>query len=385
MNKVAKHSVGPTYLDCCATTPIDPRVASDVIHFMTEEFGNAGSRTHEYGARAKKAVEQARDSIAKVVSAKRDEIVFTSGATESNNLAILGMAQHGIAIGKRHIVSTQIEHNSVLEPLQELKSRGFEVTLVAPTEGGWLSPESIRAAVRPDTLLVSIMQANNETGVLQPIEQIARALSDHPAFFHVDAAQSFGKEPADLSSQRLDLISISGHKIFAPKGVGALVARRRGFGRVPLSPITFGGGQERGLRPGTLPVHLIVGLGRAADLALSSSSARTKACQTFRSSLTSGLAPLRPIMNGDQSMCLANVVNLSFPGLDSEAVIVALKDVIACSNGSACTSESYKLSHVLASMALPEDRIRSAVRLSWCHMTPPVDWGNVVRILRQLS
>jgi len=374
----------PVYLDCNATSPIEPRVQAAVIKFMSEEFGNAGSRTHEFGTRAKQAVQRARAQVAAVVNAEPEEVIFTSGATESDNLAILGLAPFGLTSGRRHIVSTAIEHKAVLEPLGVLQQRGFDVTLVLPNSAGWVEPEAVKAALRPDTLLVSVMQANNETGVIQPIPELCGILAGHPAFFHVDAAQGFGKDIEALQNSRIDLISVSGHKLYAPKGIGALITRRRGFDRLPLTPLCFGGGQERGLRPGTLPVPLIVGLGFAAELAMSERSRRQIACAAYRSAVVAGVAPLDPEFNGDQERILPQVLNVSFPGLDSEAVMLALKEIVAVSNGSACTSQRYGPSHVLLAMQLDEVRVRGAIRISWCHMTPDVDWGEVVRTIKAL-
>ena len=374
----------PVYLDCNATTPLDPRVKDIVLKYLTVEFGNAGSRTHEFGTNAKQAVQKARDQVAHVVKAKRDEVIFTSGATESNNLSILGLARHGEEQGCKHIVSTMIEHKAVLEPLEELARRGFEVTLLPPTNAGWVDPVAVRKALRRDTLLVSIMHANNETGVIQPISEITELLTDHSAFLHVDAAQGFGKDVEALQDQRIDLISVSGHKIFGPKGIGALIARRRGFSRPPLTPLLFGGGQERGLRPGTLPVPLIVGLGLAAELALQEASQRSDACISYRKRALEALAPLEPSFHGDLERTLPHTLNLSFPGLDSEALMLALKDVIAVSNGSACTSQSYEPSHVLKTMGLADSDIQGAVRLSWCYMTEDPDWREVTQIIQQL-
>ena len=372
------------YLDCNATTPIEPEVQEEVLRYLAVEFGNSGSRTHDYGARAKKAVERARDQVAAVVRAKHEEVIFTSGATESNNLAILGLAPHGEASQRRHIVSSLIEHKAVLEPLEALGKRGFEVTLIRPNKGGWVEPLAIREAVREDTLLVSLMQANNETGVVQPICEVAEILREHPAYLHVDAAQGFGKELAALQNERIDFLSISGHKIYGPKGVGALIARRRGFKRPPLSPLFFGGGQERGLRPGTLPVPLVVGLGTAADLAMKHNDDRRASCLKFRRTTMEMLQPLGPEINGDPERMLPHVLNLSFPGVDSEALMVALKGTIAISNGSACTSQSYEPSHVLRAMALPDQRIKGALRLSWCHMTETPNWNAVVQTIKGL-
>lgn len=371
------------YLDNNATTPLEPEVLDIVLHYLNEEYGNAGSRTHDYGARAKQAVEQARGRVAELVDAGRDEVVFTSGATESNNLSLLGLRTAALKSGRKHIVSTAIEHKAVLEPLEWLEKQGFEVTRIAPAKDGRISASHVIEAIRPDTLLVSVMHANNETGVIQPIEDIATALPEE-VIFHVDAAQTYGKLIEPLRNKRLDLISISGHKIFGPKGVGALIQRRRNFKRPPLEPIMFGGGQEKGLRPGTLPVHLIAGLGLASEIAVRDNLKRHKACLRFRESLKASIARMGGVMNGSDEHCLTHVLNVSLPGIDSEAALVALKGVIAISNGSACTSTSYSASHVLVAMGLEQDRIETALRLSWSHLTQSVNWTEVETRIAQL-
>ena len=356
----------------------------EVLRYMSIEFGNAGSRTHDFGLRAKKAVQRAREQVAEVVRAKPEEVIFTSGATESNNLAILGLAQFGERTARRHILTTEIEHKAVLEPIGEMARRGFEVTYVKPSSGGWVDPEEVRRRVRSDTLLVSVMQVNNETGVAQPIEEIAALLTEHPAFFHVDSAQGFGKEILPLRNVRVDLISVSAHKIFGPKGIGALISRRRGYERSPLTPLLFGGGQERGLRAGTLPVALIVGLGLASELALREAEVRRERCQRYRERVLGALLPLNPVVNGDPDRALPHVLNLSFRGLDSEAVMVALKGLVAISNGSACTSQTYEPSHVLAAMGAEKEIVRGAVRLSWSHCTEGPDWVEVAKVIKGL-
>ena len=361
-------------MDCNATTPLEPDVRDAIAHWMAEEIGNAGSRTHTYGMRAKRAVQQAREQVAAIVRASPDEIVFTSGATESNNLAILGLATWGEQDNRRHIVSTTIEHKAVLEPLEALEKRGFSVTLAKSQATGAVKVEDIAAAVRPDTLLVSVMHVNNETGVRQPIAGIAEALADHDAYFHIDAAQGFGKELDALRNPRIDLISVSAHKVYGPLGIGALVVRRRGFKRPPLTPLTYGGGQERGLRPGTLPVPLIVGFGLAAEIASRDNKARRQRCCEIRQRALSALEPLGAKFHGDPGQTLPHVLNFSIEGIDAEALTVALKDLAAVSNGSACTSHSYEPSHVLQAMGLKESAIAGALRLSWCHLTPDVDW-----------
>jgi len=354
-----------------------------MIRYLAEEYGNAGSRTHEFGVRAKQAVERAREQVGAVIAARRDDVIFTSGATESNNLVLLGMARSAESATRRHIVSTSIEHKAVFEPLEQLVKQGFEVTLVQPNEFGRVDVQAVLDAVRSDTLLVSVMHANNETGVVQPIEAIADGLPD-TVWLHVDAAQTFGKLITPLQNPRIDLISISAHKIFGPKGIGALISRRRLGQRAPLSPLMFGGGQERGIRPGTQAVHLIAGFGAAAELALRDHVERERACLRVRDAVLTAMAQLGGQLNGDQDHCLPHVLNVSLPGLNSEAAMVALKGILALSNGSACTSTSYQPSHVLVAMGLDQERIDSALRLSWCHLTPAVDWSRVYEVLRRM-
>jgi cysteine desulfurase len=375
----------PSYLDCNATTPVEPSVVNEIVQWTAEEFGNAGSRTHQYGQAAKNRVKSAREDVAAVVDAQVDEVVFTSGATESNNLAILGLAAYGEQTRRKHIVATQIEHKAVLEPLEVLSKRGFDVTLVRPTPGGWIDPEEIRAAVRTDTLLVSTMAVNNETGVVQPITEIAGALEGSEVYFHVDAAQAFGKTIDLMRSKRIDLMSISAHKIYGPKGIGALIARRRRFTRPPLEPLQYGGGQERGLRPGTLPVALIAGFGLAASLALRNHADRSAICAAIRRDALAALLPLGIVLNGDSNRTIEHTLNFSVPGVDSEAAIVALKELAALSNGSACTSQSYEPSHVLVAAGLPSDQIEGALRMSWSHLTGTYDWAGIAAALAALA
>ena len=375
----------PAYLDCNATAPIDPAARAAIIDSLTDGIGNAGSRTHEYGVRAKKMVQSAREQVAAVVGVTPDEVLFTSGATESNNIAILGLAAHGQATDRRHIVSTAIEHKAVLEPLESLETRGFEVSLVRPGETGAVTAEAILDALSPNTLLVSVMHANNETGAIQPLSDIAAVLEGHDAYFHVDAAQGYGKDLAGLRNHRIDLISVSSHKLYGPLGVGALITRRRGFKRPPLTPLTYGGGQERGLRPGTLPVPLIIGFGVAAERAVVDNEQRRERCKEIRRQALAAIEALNPRFHADHNLTLPHVLNFSVPGVDSEAIMVAIKDIAAVSNGSACTSQNYSPSHVLQAMQLPEEAVAGAVRLSWCHMTPDVDWTAITDRISSLA
>ena len=376
------HIGQPVYLDCNATTPLEPAVGALIRRYFEEEYGNEGSRTHGYGARAKEAVEKAREQIAELLAAKPDEVIFTSGATESNNLAILGLANWGRRHGKTHIVSTHLEHKAVLEPIDVLAKDGFEVDLVAPDKNGRVDATKIISLLRPTTLLISLMHANNETGVIQPIDEVAKALAHHPAYYHVDAAQTFGKLIEPLQNHRIDLLSASGHKIYGPKGVGVLLVRHRGKQKVPLAPLVHGGGQEHGLRPGTLPVPLIAGLGLAAEIGAKDHEAREAKCRGFRERFLRAIEPLHPKIHGEEGQVLPHTVNLSFPGISAEEGMVKIRDLVAVSNGSACTSSSYQASHVLKAMRLAKDEIIGAMRFSWCHLTPDPDWAAVVAKLR---
>jgi cysteine desulfurase len=353
------------YLDYNATAPVHPEVLEEMVRVYREEFGNAGSRTHAYGQRADQLVAQARGQIADLLAIDKHELIFTSGATESNNLAILGLAAWGAEQGRRHIVSTTIEHKAILEPLAHLAKQGFEIELVPVGLSGRVEADELLRHVRPDTLLVTMLHANNETGIIQPAEEIGAALADTPTYFHLDAAQTFGKEVEPLQRIRYDLLSISAHKIGGPQGIGGLVLRNCRQGRPPIRPIMFGGGQERGLRPGTLPVPLIVGFGTAAGLTARHHTAWSEQLRRTKASVLDQLQQIQHTLNGDQDHCLANCINVSFTGVDSEALMLLLKDEIALSNGAACTSADYASSHVLKAMGIPEEDNESAVRFSW--------------------
>jgi cysteine desulfurase len=375
---------GPIYLDCAATTRVEPLVAQVAMSAMVDEYGNAGSRTHQFGSRAKELVEQARAKIAQSAGCDPEEVIFTSGATEADNIALLGFQDYGLKHGKCHIVSTAIEHKAVLEPLAQLEARGFEVTLVAPDVSGRVSPSDISNAIRDDTLLVSVMQVNNETGIIQPIAAIADELASSEVFFHVDAAQGFTKDLSLVGLERVDLMSLSGHKIGAPKGIGVLVARSRGMERLPITSLTFGGGQERGIRPGTLPVHLAAAFGAAAELGRTHFEQWNSANLDFRQGLIEALEQLNPTYLGDQSASIPNIISFAIRGIDSEAFMLVTKDLIAISNGSACTSHRYEPSHVLVAMGIDIDLRQSAVRISWSHDSETPDWNQVVSRLTAL-
>ena len=376
----------PVYFDSAATTQVDSRVAALVMEYMTAEFGNAGSRTHTYGSNARSASEIARDQVARVVGADIDDVIFTSGATEADNLAILGIADYGVRTNRRHIVTNASEHKAVLEPIEHLSSLGFDVTYLKPGLSGRIDLDELRGSLREETCLVSIMHVNNETGVSQPLGEICDVLKDHLAYFHVDAAQGFGKDIVSLKNLRIDMISVSGHKLYAPKGVGALITRKRnGRLRPPLVPLMFGGGQERKLRPGTLPVALVVGLGLACELAVKENSTRWDSGKKIEAAVNRFVTSANGVINGEREYSTPFILNASFPGLDSEAFIVATKDLFAISNGSACTSSSYDQSHVLKAMGISGDRLDGAIRFSWSHQTEIPPFAEVLRVIQSVS
>lgn len=354
---------GPIYLDYAATTPVSERVAEVVKHYMTVEFGNAGSRTHEWGLRAKKAVAEAREYLASTMNASPEELIFTSGATESNNLAILGLAEHGRETGRMHLVTSATEHKAVLEPMEHLAKQGFEVDFLRPDTSGRFTVDEIMSHVRDDTLLVSLMHVNNETGVMQPTAELAEALVETKTYFHVDAAQGFAKYPEALLSP-VDLISISGHKIGAPKGVGGLILRRRGWSPSPLRPITFGGGQERGIRPGTLPVALIASMAEAARERMQGLAPWRARVEAMKNAVLEDLHLLKPVVNGGPDHLAPHICNVWLPSLDAESAVLQMKGRWGISTGSACTSASYRPSHVIAAMGLGE-RAENSIRLSF--------------------
>ncbi len=373
----------PIYLDYNATTPLDPRVFEAMKEWFLGPPANSGSRTHLYGQRAKDAVEHARVQVAEVVAAKPEEIIFTSGATESNNLAILGLAAHGEETGKKHVISTMIEHKAVLEPLQYLAKNGFEIELTPVCRGGYVDPDDIIRRVRDDTLLVSVMHANNETGVIQPVKEIGVALQHKSALFHIDAAQTFGKEDG-LSDIAFDLLSASSHKIYGPQGIGALVVKRRGIRMIPIKCLAYGGGQERGIRPGTVPVALAVGFGLASHLAKTEYHSRLERTRVIREAFLNDLSKVEYFTNGETSRCQSHVFNLRFPGVDSEALMMVLREVIVFSNGSACTSELYSPSHVLTAMGLNEEEAAESIRLSWGHCTEAIPAEIIASTIKKL-
>lgn len=375
----------PVYLDYNASAPLDERVLSVMVEIYRSHYGNADSRTHIFGTQAKEIVTASRKTIADILDIDSTDLLFTSGSTESNNIAILGLLQKALSTGRNHFITTAIEHKSVLEAMHHLEKCGCTVDYVSPDESGRIRPEQILERVNELTLLVSVMHVNSETGIIQPIEEIGEALADTPVYFHVDATQGFGKLNSILRKTKYDMLSFTSHKVSGPQGIGALVLKRdRRYQRPPVQPLMYGGPQERGFRPGTTPVALVAGFAKAAELAESECSANMEAYHIIRSRLMDAISSLDYTLNGDQAHCLPSTVNVSFTGIDAESLFVALKDQYAVSNGSACNSGSHAPSYVLSAMGLSENRINEAVRISWGAETP-VDFSGLAEFIQSVQ
>jgi cysteine desulfurase len=368
------------YLDHNATTPVDPRVFEAMRPFFLEEYGNAAS-PHAAGQRAAGAVERARAAVAAVIGAEPREIVWTSGATESDNLAILGVARAPAYAKKRHVVTVVTEHRAVLDPCAALEAQGYELTRLPVDGGGRIDLDRLASALRPDTLLVSVMHANNEIGLLHPLAEIGRLCKAQGVLFHTDATQSFGKEEIDVRRDGLDLLSASAHKLHGPKGVGLLYVRHRSP-HVRCQPLLAGGGHERGLRSGTLNVPGIVGFGAAAELCRRERPAEQARIATLRDRLERALVETAgALVNGASALRLANTTNLSFPGIDARSLLSRLPDV-ALSTSSACTSATVQPSHVLAALGLPRERIDGSLRFSLGRFTTAEEIDRAVERVR---
>ena len=369
----------PIYLDYSATTPIDPRVAEKMIPYLTEHFGNPASRSHAFGWTAEKAVENARAEVAKLVNADPREIVWTSGATESNNLAIKGAANFYSGKGK-HIITVQTEHKAVIDPVRELERQGFEATFLAPEPNGLVDIEKFKAAIRPDTVLASVMLVNNEIGVIQDIETIGNICREHGIIFHVDAAQATGKVAIDLEKLPVDLMSFSAHKTYGPKGIGALYVRRKP--RIRLEAQIHGGGQERGFRSGTLATHQIVGMGEAFRLAREEMELENARVRRLRDILLTGLQDIEEVyVNGDLKQRVPHNLNISFNFVEGESLIMAVKD-IAVSSGSACTSASLEPSYVLRALGRSDELAHSSIRFSIGRFTTEEDIDYTIQLMK---
>lgn len=351
----------PIYMDYSATTPIDPRVADKMIPYLREQFGNPASRSHMYGWTAEKAVEEARAQVAALVNADPREIIWTSGATESNNLAIKGAAQFYKTKGK-HIITVKTEHKAVLDTVRELERQGFEATYLQPQDNGLITIDQLKEAIRPDTILVSVMLVNNEIGVIQPIDEIGELCRSKGIVFHCDAAQATGKVDIDLQKSKVDLMTFTAHKTYGPKGIGALYVRRKP--RIRIEAQMHGGGHERGLRSGTLPTHQIVGMGEAFRIAKEEMVTETVRIKALRDRLAKGLQEMEEVyINGDMEHRVPHNLNVSFNYVEGESLIMAIKD-IAVSSGSACTSASLEPSYVLRALGRSDELAHSSIRFT---------------------
>jgi len=370
----------PIYMDYSATTPIDPRVADKMIPYLREQFGNPASRSHAYGWSAEKAVEEARGHVAALIGADPREIVWTSGTTESNNLALKGAAQFYKTRGK-HIITVKTEHKAVLDTVRELERQGFEATYLQPQDNGLISVEQLAAAVRPDTILVSVMWVNNEIGVIQPIAEIGEFCRSKNIIFHCDAAQATGKVEIDMETVKVDLLSLTAHKTYGPKGIGALYVRRKP--RVRIEAQMHGGGHERGMRSGTLATHQIVGMGEAFRIAKEEMVEENRRIKALRDRLTQGLEEIEEVyVNGDMAHRVPHNLNVSFNYVEGESLIMAIKD-IAVSSGSACTSASLEPSYVLRALGRNDELAHSSIRFTIGRFTTEQEIDFTIELMKK--
>ncbi len=370
----------PIYMDYSATTPVDPRVADKMIPYLREQFGNPASRSHMYGWSAEKAVEEAREEVAKLVNADPREIIWTSGATEGNNLAIKGAAHFYQTKGK-HIITVKTEHKAVLDTVRELERQGFEATYLQPGDDGLITVEQLADAIRPDTILVSVMWVNNEIGVIQPIDEIGELCRSKGIIFHSDAAQATGKTPIDLEKTKVDLVTFTAHKTYGPKGIGAMYVRRKP--RVRIEAQMHGGGHERGLRSGTLATHQIVGMGEAFRIAREEMATEIPRIRALRDRLAAGLGKIEEVyVNGDMAHRVPHNLNISFNYVEGESLIMAIKD-IAVSSGSACTSASLEPSYVLRALGRSDELAHSSIRFTFGRFTTEADVDFAIDLLTQ--
>lgn len=372
----------PIYLDYAATTPVDPRVAEKMMQYLTLDgvFGNPASRSHRFGWQAEEAVEIARSHIADLVNADPREIVFTSGATESDNLAIKGVAQFYSKKGK-HLITVKTEHKAVLDPMRQLEREGFEVTYLDVEPNGLLDLNKLEQAIRPDTIFISVMFVNNEIGVIQDVRAIGEMCRSKGIIFHVDAAQAAGKVEIDLQSLKVDLMSFSAHKIYGPKGIGALYVRRKP--RIRIEAQMHGGGHERGMRSGTLPTHQIVGMGEAFRIAKEEMVAERERIAVLRDRLLNGVKDIEQVfLNGDSEQRIPGITNISFNYVEGESLMMALKD-IAVSSGSACTSASLEPSYVLRALGMSDELAHSSIRFSIGRFTTEEQIDYTVNVVHQ--
>lgn len=355
------------YLDYNASAPIDNRVVDFMMDIYRNNIGNADSRTHSFGDNARGIVENGRKQVAALLGIPSEDVFFTSGATESNNIVIQGLREYAEKTGKKHIITSAIEHKAVLETARYMQKDGFKVDFVKPNRSGVVNAKDIISLVNDETLLVSIMHVNNETGIIQPVIEIGNELKKRDVFFHVDATQSCGKLVEDIQKLNYDMLSFSSHKLYGPQGIGALVLRRKNYTLSPVKPIMFGGQQEHGISPGTVPVALVAGFGKACELALAEYKKDEEENKKIKALLIDLLdsSGLEYMINGDFEHSISSTLNIQIKGVSSEALMISTKDYCSISNGSACTSNSYLPSYVLVAMGMTEEEIDQSIRISW--------------------
>lgn len=372
------------YLDYNASAPLRKEVLDVMVDAYTHVIGNADSRTHSFGTTAQKFVQEKRQQIASVLNVDPTDLIFTSGSTESNNMAILGIAKWAKENGKTHIITTSMEHKAILEPLRHLEQQGFTVDYVNPGSDGRVAVEDIVSRIQDKTALVSVMYVNSETGIIQPVQELGKILESKGVYFHIDATQALGKLNNEIRHTKYDMMSMTAHKIGGPQGIGAFILKRgKDFKRSPIEPLMYGGPQERGYRPGTTPVALIAGFAEAVRLSEIEHDTMMAKCAAIKENFLQAIQGMDYQINGDPKYCLPTTINISFTGLDAEAAFLCLGDDFAFSNGSACNSAGHKLSYVLESMGLDQKRRSEAIRLSW-DGSVDVDFSKFVEIIRQI-
>lgn len=379
------------YLDNNSSSPIDERVLAVMVDAYLNSYGNADSRTHNHGEKARTVVENARKQVASLLGINSTEVFFTSGATESNNIAIQGLEEYAIETNKKHIITSAIEHKSVLETVKMMQKKGFEIDIVSPDLTGRINVQEILDKIRNDTLLVSVMHVNNETGIIQPVEELGGELQKRNILFHVDATQSCGKLVDELRNLKYDMLSFSAHKLKGPQGVGVLVLKKKRYKLPPIKNIMYGGQQEHGIRPGTIPVALVAGCGEACEIVENEYKENTKKLKTMKAVLEELLndSGVDFHYNGNPDYCVDSSANICFKGVMSEALMLSSKQYCSVSNGSACTSKSYSPSYVLEAMGIPVEDIDSSVRISWGPEISEIEFreniGKMIEIAKSLA
>lgn len=375
------------YLDNNSSSPIDERVLAVMADTYLNSYGNADSRTHNHGEQARQIVENARKQVASLLRIDSSEVFFTSGSTESNNIAIQGLEEYALETNKKHIITSAIEHKSVLETVKMMKKKGFEVDIVKPDISGQINVQEILNKVGDNTLLVSIMHVNNETGIIQPVDRLGEELEKRNILFHVDATQSCGKLVDEIRNLKYNMLSFSAHKLKGPQGVGVLVLKKKRYKLPPVKNIMYGGQQEHGIRPGTIPVALVAGCGKACEIAEREFKENIQKCKSLKDILE-GLLNESGVdyhYNGDQHCCMDSSANICFKGVMSEALMLSSKQYCSVSNGSACTSKSYSPSYVLQAMGIPEKDIESSIRISWGPETNEIEFRDNINKMIEIS